>query len=161
MKNFLTSLVLLLASVCMAQSDPHFKKIIYHTTGCFGTCPAYSLEISKDKSVKLIILRAFKKGEGMKQDSARMGSYTGKLTSEQYRQLLEEIKAADIDHLQFPDVLCCDGPVVTLIVYNSKGRKYFKSMTPPQEARNLLNYLFGLCENGSFKKTAKKLRIEQ
>lgn len=161
MKFFLAPLLLLLASACAAQSDPHFKKVIYHTTGCFGTCPAYSLEVDKDKCTKLIVLRAFKKGEGMKQDSARMGSYTGKLTNDQYKELLAQIKAADIDHLQFPDVLCCDGPVVTLIVYNSKGRKYFKSMTPPQEARSLLDYLLSLCENSRFKKTTKKLTIEQ
>lgn len=147
--------------VLFGHSQSNLQKIIYHTTGCFGTCPAYSLEIGKDKSVKLVILRAFKKGEGMKQDSARIGSYTGKLTKDQYKELLGQIKAADIDHLRFPDVLCCDGPVVTLIVYNGKERRYLKSMTPPQEARSLLNYLFSLCENSRFKKTAKKLTIEQ
>lgn len=158
MRHFFIAILLLL--VCCSQAQSDLQKIIYRTTGCLGSCRAYSLEIDTNKSVKLVVVKVYKKGSA-EADSTRMGNFTGKLTGDQYQRLLDEVKAAGIEHLQFPDVFCCDAPIVTLIVYNNKGRNYFKSMTPPQQARSLLNYLFSLCENNTFKKTTEKLTIEQ
>lgn len=160
MKHFLIAILCLLACRSQAQGDLHLQKIIYRTTGCFGSCPAYALEIDQHKSVKLIVVQIYKKGT-RQPDSTRIGSYKGQLTKGQYKKLLQEVKAADVEHLEFPDILCCDGPVATLIVYDKSGRKYFKSMTPPQQARSLLSYLFSICESNDFKKTSEKLTIEQ
>jgi len=55
---------------------------------------------------------------------------------------------------------CCDGIVYTIIVYYNGERKVFKSMFPPEEARDLIAVLIDICKNSSVKHPSKDFMLE-
>jgi len=168
MKSILLTLSLILLFLTSeAQKDKSFKfeKLIFHTTGCFGTCPTYNLEINKNKKVKLFTSQFY--AELKKPlyiptiDSSKMGYFRGSINATTYKNLIKILHASDIDSLSFDSsAMCCDGSVKTIIVYYNGKRKYLTSMFPPDKADNLINALYAICRDSNLKKTTKKFKIE-
>lgn len=140
-----------------------FEKIIYHTSGCFGKCNVYHLEVNADRQVKLFSERVYApNGKTMIDlDSTKMGYFTGTLSDEDFKSLCIEFKQVNMDSLSFPNVLCCDGPVTTLISYYNGKKKSLKSMTPSEKATPLLKALNYICQQNNFKKTDQRFEIEK
>lgn len=149
MTKSIAALLLFITLSGFAQTKKSaFEKIIYHTTACFGTCPTYHLEVNKDKTVRLYAEQVFKDANRPFQtDSSKVGYFTGTLSDSLFHKLTVEFNRANPKSLKFPKVMCCDAPVVTLILYYKGKRKFLKSMTPPPEARELIAVLRGICES--------------
>ncbi|MBD3583341.1 hypothetical protein [Flavobacterium selenitireducens] len=96
----------------------------------------------------------------METDSSRTGYFVGKLRPETFRKLSRQLYMADLDNITADDKLCCDGSVKTLIVYYNGKKKYIKSMFPPDELRDLLATLYGICEDENLLRTDKHFRLE-
>ena len=115
-----------------------FQQLTFHSTECNGTCPAISVNVYSDKTIELSRTIYSKKGVA---DTTRSGNYKGSLSEKDYGTLLTLLKQVDWGTITFPKVTCCDGPVKTIILtYNDKYKRY-KSMTPPQETRKLIDFL--------------------
>jgi hypothetical protein len=82
------------------------------------------------------------------------------LTQKDFNKLQGLLQNANMDSLKFPNITCCDGVITTIIVYYNGKRKYFKSMTPPTEANNLIKYLKSVGENKKLERTNVTKNIE-
>ena len=156
-----TFLVLLTFSTMISRAQgvqPKLQKIIFHSSACFGSCPKIDLQL--DSNLHLYVNRQFYKGKAtpVKEYS---GSFTGTINSAEYQQLKDILKRADYNNLNFPDVTCCDGPIKTVIIYADGKRKYLKSMTPPAEANELINWLTSLGVRKNLATTAENKPIEE
>ncbi|MBC7626947.1 DUF6438 domain-containing protein [Ferruginibacter sp.] len=123
---------------CDAQEKFQFSELTFHSTGCNKSCPDISVNINSDKTIKLI--RVIYTSSGL-YDSLQSGTFKGTLKDKDYDKLISQLKRYDFDSLQFPDVLCCDSSIKTILIsYNGKYKR-FKSMTPPKEATTLIDFL--------------------
>jgi hypothetical protein len=135
-----------------------FEKFVYHSTRCFGTCPSLSLEVNADKTAR--VQRQFFESRG-KEQAENSGSFQGTLTNKQFNILMKAIKASNYESLKFPDIDCCDAPIVTIIVYANGKKTYLKSMMPPQEASELILFLQDYTSKIQLPTTTEKFEIEQ
>lgn len=124
----------------------------------FGTCPSIDLEI--DSSKRLFVNREYYKTKG-KIEKRFSGQFSGFLGQPQYSKLIELLQDCYLDTLEFPNVTCCDRPVITIIVYYNGQRKYLKSMTPPERAKELISFLKEIGNDKSLIKTNEKRTIEE
>ncbi len=161
MNKFL--IILFLPLFISAQKTCEFKKIIYHTSMCFGRCPVYHLQIEKNRNVKLHAERVYKQDSTGKSidDSTQIGYFTGKVDKQLYNELIKALQTANPDKLEFDGKTCCDGSVTTIILYYQGKRKFLESMFPPQEARPVISILSQICKTGQLKRTKKKFVIEK
>jgi hypothetical protein len=143
-------------------SEIKFEKIIYHSSGCFGTCPTYHLEVLNDKNIKLYAETVYSGSRftERKEDVEKMGYFIGKLDNKTYEKLIKEIKAIDIENLTFDGANCCDASLKTIIIYYNGKRKYLQSMFPPRNAEKLISILREICNSSNVKRTNKKFNIE-
>ena len=143
----------------MSEEQPPFKTIVYHSSRCNGSCPKIDLQIDSNKNV--LVSREFFKSKS-ETDSTRSGNFSGVLNTAQYDTLQSLLKRTDYKQLKFPDVTCCDGVVTTIIVYdNNNQRTYLKSMTPPEEAAPLIQFLRALGGDEQLKKTSQVPQFEE
>lgn len=77
-------------------------------------------------------------------DAARSNMYKGNLSDTDMRKLLSNLKKVNWDTIIFPDVICCDAPVKTLVLSLDGKQRRFKSMTPPVATAELMKYLTDL-----------------
>ncbi len=138
-----------------------FEKIIFNTTSCHGSCSTYHLQINNKKEIELYAERVHKKNDDFFLDSSKMGYYIGTLDEKLYNNLISELKTCNLNSLSFNDIECCDGSVITIIVYYNGQRKYFKSMFPPIIASDLISYLHNICSGAELHKTNSAFAIEQ
>lgn len=165
MKKFIFSLALVLLSFDIeAQTNKspekilQFNELTFHSTGCNKACPDISVNINSDKRIQLV--RAIYSSSG-KYDSLNSGTFKGMLSDEDFMKLLQQLEKYDFDSLQFPEVMCCDFPIKTIIIsYNGKYKR-FKSMTPPKEANNLINFLTQLSTKISLSRYNKPIDFEE
>ena len=169
MKNLFSVLIVLtFLFSCGKTNSTHiipsrsFEKIIFHTTGCFGFCPTYHLEVDNSKRVKLFAEQVFKKEEGFpfQEDSLKMGYFKGEVNDSTFAKLNQELKTIGLDKLNFDGANCCDGSTITIIVYYQGKRKVLTSMFPPQEAQKLIEILYEICEESSLVPSEEKFVIE-
>jgi hypothetical protein len=154
---------------CLSPKDdsnlnPHFEKVIFHTSACLGFCSTYHIEISKNKSFKLFAENVFitkDDGHSFKRDSSLIGYFVGQIADSTFYRLDSEIKNIGLDSLVFPKVDCCDLPEVTLIVYYNEKRKYLKSLEYPDKANELIRQLRSICEMKNLKKANEHFDIEK
>jgi len=98
-----------------------------------------------------------KKGEV---DTIFSGGFKGKLSESDFNKIVEELSKINWDTLTFPDVQCCDAPVVTILIrYNNKG-KNFESMTPPPSTNKLIAYLVDFSLNVSLPRYNRPMDFE-
>jgi len=139
-----------------------FDKIIFHTTGCYGKCPTYHLEVDSEKNLRLYIETLYKNEEllNFEADTARIGYYIGKADNKSFAFLNNELKTIGLDSLEFNSSIGIDGSMKTIIVYYDGKRKVLKSQIPPKAADKLIKLLYSLCETNSLTKTTKAFEIE-
>lgn len=139
-----------------------FEKIIFDTTGCFGFCPTYHLEVNNSKKIKLFAEKVYKREEGFpfKEDSLKMGHFKGVVDDSTFALLDKELKTIGLDKLNFDGPNCCDGSTITIIVYYQGKKKVLTSMFPPQEAQRLIDILYQICEESSLIPSDKEFIIE-
>ena len=106
------------------DDEINFEKIIFHTTGCYGSCPTYHLQIEKNKAIKLHIQRAYKRHSMYEIDSTKIGYYEGVIDEINYQKLELLLKTCNLNTLEFDGANCCDGSITTIIVYYNGKRKY-------------------------------------
>lgn len=143
-------------------NDIKFEKIIYHSSGCFGTCPTYHLEVLNDKNIKLYAETVYSGGRFTErmEDVEKMGYFVGELDNKTYEKLIKEINTIDIENLTFGEANCCDASLKTVIIYYNGKRKYLQSMFPPKNAQNLISILIEICKSSNLKRTSEKFNIE-
>jgi hypothetical protein len=132
-------------SCCYSQTINHkqtivfkLQKLIFHSSICYGTCPVIDLEIDSNRNIS-INREVYK--EEYETDSILSGNFKGILDYDKYSHLTEQLQSLNIDSLKFPKIVCCDAPVITMIVYYNGKRKYVKSMLPPKATSGLISFL--------------------
>lgn len=141
-----------------ASSKANFDKLIFQSSRCNGSCPQISLQVDSSRIIFVDRVFYISKGEI---DSARSGRFKGVLNEAQFAKLLEVLDSSDYTHLQFPDILCCDKVITTIIVYSKGQRTYLKSMNPPEEAKALVAFLYQLGTELKLEKTTDEFSIEE
>jgi len=166
MKNIIyTTFVALFFISCSAQkTNLRFKKIIFHTSSCFGTCPEYHLELNKKKEIKLHIEKAYQKREI---DTAKMGYYKGKITTEVYKEFLSILNRLDIEKsgiiepYRAPNTFFLrEGSQLSLILYVNNKRKPMIYFYPAGIHIELMTYLYKLTNDKNLYKEKEKFEIE-
>jgi hypothetical protein len=137
------------------------EKIIFHTSSCFGTCPTYHLQIDSIKQAMLYAEEVFPDNYEFKRDSSKMGYFTGTIADTTYNKLISLLETCNLSTLEFDGAQCCDGSVITIIVYYNGQRKYLQSMFPPAIADSLISYLYAICARTALQKTKDKFIIEE
>lgn len=161
-------LILSAIAACKQKQPPKqkagFEKVIFHTSGCFGTCPTYHLEINNNKQARLHAEQVYKQHayrlHGFESDTAKVGNFEGLLSDSLFNKLAGELNTIGLDSLSFDGATCCDGSVITIIVYYDGKRKFLKSMFPPEKANNLIHYLYEACTSKQLKRVNGKFEIE-
>lgn len=155
--------VLLLTCCFKAIGDPiKFEKIVFHTTGCYGYCSVYNMELDSGKRLKLVTAAAYRYKGHLKfvKNKKRIGSFNGVVDDSLFSKIQQELENVNLDRLTFDGTLCCDAPVITIIIYCNGKRYYFKSMTPPEEAKKLIDLLYKVCSATHLHRTKTHLEIE-
>jgi hypothetical protein len=149
---------------CRHYEKVKLDKIIFHTSRCFGSCPAYHSQIDSNKT---LLLHAEYVDNTLdiqtdlnNSDSSKMGYFTGQVNDRFYTELVNELENVGLDDLQFDGADCCDGSTKTIIVYYNGKRKFLKSMFPPKEANKLISILRNICESTNTQRTDKTFQIE-
>jgi hypothetical protein len=126
------------------------EKIIFHTSGCYGTCPTYHLQIDSSRQVKLFAETVYLEGTNFREhkiDEDKTGYFSGSIGNSVYKKLISQLQICNIDTLTFGGPDCCDRPVKTIIVYYNGKRRYLSAMFPPDIAYDLISLLDDICEN--------------
>ena len=151
---------------CKSQSNgtgepaDEFKvgKVVYHLSRCNGSCPSMDLEIDSARNV--YVNREFYKSKS-EMDSAKSGTFKGKLTAAQDTQLVEVLKKSNLDSLEFPPVGITDVSETTIIVYYNGKRKLLTSPRPPQEANDLIVFLKSVGNDSTLVRTTEVKELEK
>lgn len=149
----------IILSSCSAQSKlKGFQKIVYHSSFCFGTCPRIDMNI--DASRNIYVERQFFRGKG-KEDTAGSGRFRGVLDKTTFNELMNMLVKSNYAEQKWPEVTCCDGVITTILIFDKKKRTYLKSMTPPDEARELIDLLKKIALETELQPAAEKMELEQ
>ena len=154
---FLLGVVIFVFVGCKNEKHIDFEKIVFNTSTCFGTCSEYHLEINKEGGVRLNATEVY---NNRIRDTTKIGCFVGKVVDDSVKGIIDELIKIKIDTLKFDGVTCCDGSVITMIVYYDGKRKYLQSMFPPEKANNLINKLYGVCLDTKLKRTNENFVIE-
>jgi hypothetical protein len=154
-----TLFILLFGSFFLScNKKPAFDKIIFHTTGCFGSCPTYYLELDQDKKVKLFAAHIFK-GEPF--NIADTGHFAGSADDKTFKVLSTIIDTIGVDTLKFNGSTGSDGSLYTIIIYRNGKRMYLQSMFPPSKASPLIFALYDICTKSELARSTKPFSIER
>jgi len=149
---------------CRKPEKIRLEKIIFHTSRCFGSCPAYHSQIESNKTFHLFAEYVSNTPDIATNlnnpDTSKMGYFTGTVSDIRYAELENELQIIGLDNLQFDDVDCCDGSIKTIIIYYNGKRKALRSMRPPREADKLISLLRYITESTLTHKTTQKFDIE-
>jgi len=63
--------------------------------------------------------------------------------------------------LKFNSQNCCDGSLITLIVYYNGQRKYIQSMFLPPVLNDLISFLWGINKRAFLVKIPDKIELER
>jgi hypothetical protein len=139
-----------------------FHKIIFHSSECFGTCPVYHLEVDSDKTFKLIADVVYKKDKpySSELDSSMIGHFKGTVNDTIFNKLIKQIKTSGIDTLNFGNSICCDGSLITIIIYHDGKRRYIQSMFLPDRAWKFASLFVEICQTNKMERTNEKFTIE-
>lgn len=137
-----------------------FEKIIFHTTECFGSCNVYHLQIDSSKNIQLQVEVAYE-NRSYQRDTSKQGFYSGRLPDSLYEKFIQAFKTSNLRRLKMNETECCDGVIITMILYFNGQRKYFKTMTPPMISRNLVTTLYRICSSGNLTKTRAAFILER
>ena len=156
-------LLLLPLFVSAQQKTEAFKKIIFHTSMCFGKCPVYHLQIECNKKIKLHAEHVYKKDANMSvvEDTSKIGYFTGTVDNQLFNSLVKELKKINLDSVKLDGPTCCDGSVTSMIIYYRAKRKSGQSMVPAEEMRPIIGILTQICQSPDLKRTKERFVIEK
>lgn len=143
------------------DNDINIEKVVFHTSGCFGSCPTYHLQIEKNKKVKLHVQTVYQEHSMYDVDSSKIGYFEGSLDEINYQELELLLKTCNLRTLEFDGANCCDGSLITIIVYFNNQRKYLQSMFPPEIATELISHLYKICEETDLDRVEEQFEIEK
>jgi hypothetical protein len=132
----------------------NLDKIFFHSSECFGSCPLIDFEINSTGFVK------YKFG-GWAADSSKRGHFIGQMPDSIYKHFKKALENCQMETLRWNNVTCCDGVVVTLIIYFNDERKYIRSMLSSVVTNDLLNFFYTLNTKMEFTKTDQKFYMEE
>jgi len=159
----LTTSILILGS-CGQYKKIKLEKIIFHTTRCFGRCPAYHAQIDSTGTLRVYseyVTNTPDINTNLNNpDTTKMGYFTGRISDRQFKELISELENIGLDNLKFDGRNCCDGSTKTIIIYYNGKRKFLKSMFPPREADKLISLLRYIIETNMTQRTNQKFDIE-
>ena len=159
-KLLLFSQLLLLLSCSNSKKTSNtastFEKIVYHSSRCFGSCPQIDLQVSSNREI-LVHRELF---TGKNPAPTGSGNFKGTLSQADYDELMKVLTESDYKNLKFPAVYCCDGVIVTIIVYDKGERTYLKSMTPPPAADKLIALLARIGKEANLAAVDEKIELE-
>ncbi|WP_443092815.1 DUF6438 domain-containing protein [Chryseolinea sp. T2] len=164
LRLIILGLSILIFDGCRRYEKVKLDKIIFHTSRCFGSCPAYHSQIDSNRTLLLhseyVDNTPDINTDLNNPDTSRIGYFTGQVSDRQYKELVNELEDIGLDDLQFDGMDCCDASTKTIIVYYNGKRKFLKSMFPPREADKLISLLRSICESTNTQRTDKMFQIE-
>lgn len=139
-----------------------FKKIIFHTTICYGDCPVYHLELLSSGHARLHKERVHVKGEGRHQpiDSTIIGYYSGIIKDTSLQKLVHTIKTINLQNREFGGELNEDLSTITLIIYYNDQRKLIQITWFNRVLDNLMNQLYRICDKEKLEKIDNIFELE-
>ncbi|QKZ14014.1 DUF6438 domain-containing protein [Spirosoma sp. KUDC1026] len=141
------------------DSEIRFEKIIFHTTECFGTCSVFHLEIDSASRFRQHTEVRYRQANCY---STREGYFTGTMPNNTYQKLMTAIRTSHLRQLtsDSDDMLCCDAPIGTIILYANGQRTSFRSMFPPIVVQNLVNVLYQIAREQAGTRTSTPFVLE-
>jgi hypothetical protein len=105
---------------------PVFDKIAFATSACFGSCPIGTTIIYNDGRV-LFYGYAY---------TSKLGLYTGKITTKQYRELMDNFRKGDVQNLESDYRSSITDHQTVYITFEQQGKIYrhisdYANMAPP------------------------------
>ncbi|THU30749.1 hypothetical protein FAM09_29555 [Niastella caeni] len=134
--------------------------ITFHTTGCFGTCNTYHLQVDRTGTYKLHKAVVYNQETDLK-DSTAAGYFTGKLPDSLFQPLLFALRTINLRNLKMNSHFCCDAPLLTIIPHFNGQSRYFKTMFYPRMSTRLVIALYNICRYSNGKRTNEKFTLEE
>ncbi len=136
-------------------SKVNFKKITFHSSTCFGTCPSVSVQINADGTV-------YYKG---KEYADKKGNFKGKLSKNdiyQLRKILNRSQLRNIDEKWEQKSKPNDTPKYTYIIETFEGDKIEINTNDQHPILDKLsNYLLNIKEKAVLKKVKEKHEFDK
>lgn len=136
-----------------------FEKIVFHTSGCVGSCPIIDLEINSEKQIYLqgIFYKDFSIYEI---DEKLSGQFTGVLDESIVKRINYLLQTCNLKELTVNEELEPEVPVTYIIVYYNGGKKAFKFTTTPAILSDMVEFLSLLNQEIKLTKTMKRRMLE-
>jgi Domain of unknown function (DUF6438) len=130
-----------------------FEKLVFRTTECFGTCPTLNIQLDKEENIIY--------SGHVYNDTALSGNFWGTISKKDMDTLVQLLRNCQLETLHWRTHNCCDGSMITLIVYYNDKRKYFKSMFPPNISEDLISFLYKLNSKATLTRREEKFVFEE
>jgi hypothetical protein len=130
-----------------------FEKLVFRTTDCFGECPIINFQLDNERKI-------IYSGYHYK-DSTLTGDFSGTISEQDMATLVALLQNCQLETLHWRRWLCCDAPVITLIVYFNGQRKYFKSMVLPRISDDLIGFLYALVPRATLTPRKEMFEFEE
>jgi len=138
-----------------------FEKLIFHTTPCYGSCPILHIQID---SLGQMLYNGITYPNYLSPNysiTSVDGNFKGSISKEDYNKLILLLKTCNLKTLKFNSQNCCDGSLITLIVYYNGQRKYIQSMFLPPVLNDLISFLWGINKRAFLVKIPDKIELER
>lgn len=130
-----------------------FQKIVFHTYACYGECPILNIQVDSSRHILW---------EGEEAGNQRLhGQFKGVVSNSTYDSLVSLLQNCNLRQLEFNPVLCCDLPLITLIIYYNGQRKYLQSIYPSPLAEDFIHFMYDIDKRVSLTKTDDKFELEE
>jgi hypothetical protein len=132
-----------------ADVEPDYLN--YKSGICYGTCPIINCTIKNDRKVNIDRI-VFKKRDEI--DTSKSGSFEGKLTDQEWKQLSMFLSSGSLTKNNFPRKDCCDNPMQTITIKRSMKISQFRSIFPQNKALPFIEFLQQVSLSYNYKKIA-------
>jgi hypothetical protein len=123
----------------------------YKSGICYGTCPIINCTIKNDRKVNIDRI-VFKKKDEI--DTSKSGSFEGKLTDQEWKQLSMFLSSGSLTKNNFPRKDCCDNPMQTITIKRSMKVSQFRSIFPQNKVLPFIEFLQQVSLRDNHKKIA-------
>ena len=143
----------------LVDTSLHFQKIVFHTSGCYGSCPIIDLEITKDK--EFYINGTFFKDFSMFEiDSTLSGQFKGTMDPSLMKRISFLVQSCNLPSLKVNESLEPDLPITTVIVYYNDEKRAFKFTSTPAILSEMVEFLTLVNQEVRLSKTKNKRVLE-
>lgn len=176
-KTFYYFLILCSIIGCKAKNENlELEKLIFNTDeyGCWGPCPEYHLEISKDLKTRLWIEKETYfdtifpindlRNRGDILDSAKLGFYEGNISKDRFQNFKNLIESTRFDTIQNnSNKTNCNDALTKRIILYFKGnhrKEILYSCAENWQLDSLSNLVYDFIQNHNLDKTEKSFYLE-